>query len=75
MNDNLTARIGINDLLFTSPWRGDTQFGDLTINGSGGSDSRQLRFSLNYTFGSNEIKQARKRKTGIEDEQDRIQSN
>ncbi len=75
MNDNITARIALNDLLFTSPWRGDTTFGDLTINGSGGYDSRQLRFSVNYVFGSNEIKQARKRKTGIEDEQGRIQDN
>ncbi|MEM7187159.1 MAG: TonB-dependent receptor [Bacteroidota bacterium] len=72
MDDNLTARIALSDVLYTNPWRGDTQFGTLSINGDGGSDSRQLRFSLNYNFGRKEIKKARKRKTGIEAEKNRI---
>ncbi|MBT8261175.1 MAG: TonB-dependent receptor family protein [Bacteroidia bacterium] len=71
-NDRMTARIAFSDILYTIPWRGETQFGDLSIMGDGGSDSRQVRFSLNYNFGRSEIKKARKRKTGIEDEQNRI---
>ncbi|TYA92301.1 TonB-dependent receptor domain-containing protein [Seonamhaeicola marinus] len=72
MNDKITARLGFNDVFFTSPWRGDTQFGDLIINGDGGGDSRQIRFNLSYKLGSNDIKKARKRKTGLEDEKNRI---
>ena len=72
LDDGLTARLAFSDILYTIPWRGSTQFGDLRIDGSGGSDSRQVRFSLNYNFGRNEIKKARKRKTGIEEEQNRI---
>ena len=72
LDDALTARLAFSDILYTIPWRGSTQFGNLRIDGSGGSDSRQVRFSLNYNFGSNEIKKARKRKTGIEEEQNRI---
>ncbi len=72
MDDKITARLSFNDVLFTSPWRGITEFGNLTINGNGGGDSRQVRFNLSYNFGSNEVKKARKRKTGLEDEKNRI---
>ncbi|MEX0288231.1 MAG: TonB-dependent receptor [Flavobacteriaceae bacterium] len=73
-DDRFTARLAVNDILFTSPWRGVTQFGDLFINGSGGSDSRRVAFSLTYDFGRSEIKKARDRKTGLEDERGRIGS-
>ena len=72
-DNKLTARLGFNDILFTSPWQGSTQFGDLRIDGNGGNDSRQVRFNLTYNFGRDEIKKARKRETGIEDEKSRIQ--
>ena len=72
--DRLTARLSFNDILYTVPWRGTTQFGDLFIDGSGGSDSRQVAFSLNYNFGRSEIKKARRRKTGLEDEKSRIEN-
>jgi len=72
LDNKLTARLALNDVLFTSPWRGDTQFGDLIINGNGGSDSRQIRFNLSYNFGRVDIKKARNRNTGIEDEKNRI---
>ncbi|NQX78815.1 TonB-dependent receptor [Gilvibacter sp.] len=73
-NDKLTLRVAGSDILFTSPWQGVTEFGDLIIDGSGGSDSRQFRLSLNYNFGSDEVKKARKRKTAIEDESGRIEN-
>lgn len=73
-DDKLTARLAFNDILYTSPWQGDTEFGDLIINGSGGNDSRQVRFNLSYNFGRNEIKKARDRNTGLEDEKNRIGS-
>jgi len=71
-DDKLTARLSFNDVLFTSPWQGTTEFGNLIINGDGGSDSRQVRFNLAYNFGRNEIKKARKRDTGLNDEKNRI---
>ncbi len=73
-NDKLTARLAFNDILYTIPWSGTTQFGDLFIDGSGGSDSRQVAFSLTYDFGRDEIKKARNRKTGLEDENNRIEN-
>ncbi|GGI57965.1 TonB-dependent receptor domain-containing protein [Winogradskyella haliclonae] len=71
-DDQLTARLSFNDVLFTSPWEGVTEFGNLRINGDGGSDSRQVRFNLTYNFGRNEIKKARKRNTGLDAEKNRI---
>lgn len=71
--DRLTARLAFNDILYTVPWRGTTQFGSLFIDGSGGSDSRQMAFALTYNFGRDEIKKARNRKTGLEEERGRIE--
>ena len=71
-NDALTTKLAFNDVLYTSPWSGDTQYGDLYIQGRGGSDSRNVVFSLSYNFGSQEIKKARNRKTGLEEESGRI---
>ena len=73
-NDKFTARLAFNDILFTSPWQGDTQFGNLIINGDGGNDSRQVRLNLTYNFGRNEIKKAKKRTIGLEDEKNRLGS-
>ncbi len=72
-NDQITMRIAANDILYTSNWRGDTTFGDLYIDGNGGWESRNVVFNVSYTFGSNEVKAARKRETGLEDESSRIQ--
>jgi hypothetical protein len=74
LGDKLTTRLSFNDILYTIPWQGTNQFGDLFIDGSGGSDSRQVAFSVSYDFGRDEIKKARSRKTGLEDEKDRIEN-
>ncbi|MGC1473897.1 MAG: TonB-dependent receptor [Psychroserpens sp.] len=73
LKDKLTARLGFNDILFTSPWQGTTRFGDLFIDANGGSDSRQIRFNLTYNFGGSDVKKVRQRDTGIENEQKRIE--
>jgi iron complex outermembrane recepter protein len=72
LNDKVSARLAFNDVFFTSFWRGNTQFGDLKINGRGGWESRQIRLNLSYNFGNNQVKSARNRKTGLEDEKGRI---
>ncbi|WP_340202565.1 TonB-dependent receptor domain-containing protein [Ascidiimonas sp. W6] len=71
-DNKFTVRLAANDLFFTAPWRGDTQFGDLFIRGNGGYDSRQFSINISYNFGRKEVKAARKRKTGIENEKNRI---
>ncbi|WP_075341049.1 outer membrane beta-barrel family protein [Tenacibaculum agarivorans] len=67
-----TGKISVNDVLYTTPWNGTTQFGDLFIDGRGGSDSRNVNFHIRYSFGNSDVKKARKRKGGLEDEKERI---
>jgi hypothetical protein len=67
-----TAKVTVNDVLYTIPWRGVTQFGDLHIEGRGGSDSRNVNFYLQYSFGNNDVKDSKNRKGGVEDEKSRI---
>ncbi|MEM6965502.1 MAG: TonB-dependent receptor [Bacteroidota bacterium] len=71
MNDRLSVRIAGSDILFTSFWRADYRFGDLYIDGSGGWESRQVKVNVSYRFGRNEIKQSRKRNTGLQEESQR----
>lgn len=74
LSKKLNVRLAFSDILFTSPWHGDTQFGDLAIRGDGGYDSRQVRLNVSYKFGSDSVKKMRERSTGLEDEQNRLGS-
>jgi outer membrane receptor protein involved in Fe transport len=74
LNKKLNARLAFSDVLFTSPWRANAVFRDLVITGNGGNDSRQVRFNLSYNFGSEQVKKARARSTGLEEEKNRIGS-
>ena len=71
-SNKMTAKLAFNDVLYTSRWWGTTQFPDLNISANGGWDSRRVSFTLSYNFGRKEVKKARKRKTGIEGEKDRV---
>ncbi len=72
LREKVSARLAFSDVFFTSYWRGDTQFGDLKIRGKGGWESRQVRLNFSYNFGNNQVKSARNRSTGLEDEKGRI---
>lgn len=74
MDDQLTVRVSMSDILFTSPWEADMRFGDLYIDGTGGWESRQVRVNISYAFGNQNVKKARNRKTGSEDEKSRLES-
>jgi iron complex outermembrane recepter protein len=70
-NDKLSLRLAGNDILFTSFWKANLQYGGLSVVGSGGWESRKVAVSLSYNFGNKDVKKERKRKTGLEDEQKR----
>ena len=71
-NEKISARLAFGDVFFSSPWRGNMTYGDLKIRGRGGWESQQVRFNFSYKFGNNQVKSARKRETGLEDEKGRI---
>lgn len=70
--ESWSANLAVNDVLFTSFWTADTRYANISIDGTGGNDSRQVSLSLNYNFGHSDVKAQRKRETGLEEERNRI---
>jgi iron complex outermembrane recepter protein len=74
-NDKGELRLRMGDLLGTSRWKGENIFTPgLKMTASGRWESQTLTLNLSYRFGSNEVKASRQRKTGLEDEKNRVKS-
>ncbi len=71
LNDRLNAKLSVNDLFYESGWDGVSSFDGLESRGSGRWDSRRATLSLSYRFGNENVK-SRKRKTGLEEEAERV---
>ncbi len=67
-----TIKISVTDIFHTNPWTATSDFGGLYIKGSGSWESQTVRLSFTYRFGSNQVKAARQRQTGLETEAKRI---
>jgi iron complex outermembrane recepter protein len=66
-------RLRFGDILRTAGWGGNAVFVpglDMTANGTWEARTTTLNFS--YRFGSSDVKAARQRKTGLEDEKNRV---
>ena len=61
----------VSDVFKTNKWGGQVLFGALDMNINGGWDSRRLRLNFSYLFGNNQVKKARNRKTGLDEEKKR----
>lgn len=72
LNKKATIKLSVTDVLFTEYWRSESDFAGLKVKGKGTNESRTFRISFSYRFGSNDIKQNRDRKTGLESEKGRI---
>lgn len=72
LNKKATLKLSMTDIFYTSPWHAESDFGGLYIRGNGNWESRTFRVSFSYRFGSNQIKSARQRQTGLESESKRI---
>jgi len=64
--------LSIDDIFKTNVWSGESTFGGLYMDVSGGWDSRRARLTFNYNFGKEINSKSRNRRTGLEDEQNRI---
>ncbi|MEO6547012.1 MAG: TonB-dependent receptor [Ferruginibacter sp.] len=67
-----TVKVTVTDVFKTNPWTAISDFGGTYIKGGGAWESRTARLSFSWRFGSNEIKNSRERKTGLESEAKRI---
>jgi iron complex outermembrane receptor protein len=69
---NLKA--SVSDIFQTMRWEGISNFAGQYLRVGGGWESRQLKLNFTYRFGSAQIKAARQRKTGLDDENKRVGS-
>jgi hypothetical protein len=69
---NLKA--SLTDVFKTMQWAGVSNFAGQYLRASGGWDSRQFKLNFTYRFGSTQITEARQRKTGLEDESQRVKT-
>jgi outer membrane receptor protein involved in Fe transport len=74
LDDRATLKISFSDIFNTQKWAGESTYGDLYIRGGGEWESQQIRINFSYLIGNSQVKSARKRSTGLEDEQRRIKS-
>ena len=72
-NGRGNLRISLSDIFKSNEWSGVSRFGELFLDTDGGWDSRRFRVNFSYLFGNNQVK-VRKRKSGLEDESNRIKS-
>jgi outer membrane receptor protein involved in Fe transport len=68
-----TVKLTATDIFATAQtWHLHSNFGGLDLRGDGTNESRTVRLSFTYRFGSNQIKSARQRQTSLENESKRI---
>ena len=72
-NNNASIKIGFTDLLQTARWKGESSsIPGLVFKANGRWESQRLNVNFNYRFGNSNVKSERQRKTGLEDEKNRI---
>jgi len=69
-----TIRASVSDIFRTMRWKGETNFTGTYSVASGRWESRLFKINFTYRFGNNQVKAARQRKTGIDDESKRANS-
>jgi hypothetical protein len=73
LNDKGELRLRVGDVLGTAGWGGENLFTPgLKMLANGTWESQTVTLNFSYRFGSSEVKGARQRKTGLEDEKNRV---
>lgn len=67
-----TVRLNVNDVFNNRRFRGEYTTTNREVSLANRWDSRQIRVSFTYRFGNSNVKEARKRRTGLEDELNRV---
>ncbi len=70
--DNATLKLTFSDVLHTARGGYHSEYAGIATDLRFKFEGRMLRVNFNYRFGSNEIKAARDRRSGSEDEQNRV---
>jgi hypothetical protein len=67
-------KASVSDIFKTMSWGGVSQFAGQYLHAYGNWESRQFRLNFTYRFGNTQVKAARQRKLGSEEEGKRVQS-
>ena len=70
-----TAKVSVSDIFKLMKWSGTSKFAGVDGSAHGNWESRQLKLFFTYRFGSNQVKSARQRNTGLDEEKKRANSN
>ncbi|WP_315819791.1 outer membrane beta-barrel protein [Paraflavitalea speifideaquila] len=69
-----TVKIAVSDMFKTMKWKGTSEYANQYTRANGNWESRQFKINFTYRFGNNQVKAARQRNTGLEDENKRANS-
>ena len=72
LKGNGTLKASVSDIFNTLHWSSTSEFAGQFVRASGGFESRQFKLNFTYRFGNTQVKAARQRKTGDEDESKRV---
>jgi hypothetical protein len=75
MNKKLRIRLSMDDIFLTNHWEGRLQYQNVNLNVVNHYLSRRAAFTVNYNFGNQQVKSARKRSTATDDIKNRAGSN
>lgn len=67
-------KVSVSDIFQTLRWKGESRFAGQYTVASGNFESRQFKVNFTYRFGNMQVKAARQRKTGVDDESKRVGS-
>jgi outer membrane receptor protein involved in Fe transport len=74
LDNKLNIRLSLNDLFNSRTQRLSTTYQNMNLNFKEKGESQVGRITLSYRFGKNEVKAARRRSTGLEDEANRMKN-
>jgi hypothetical protein len=69
-----TVKVSVSDVFHTLHWSATSDFAGQVLHATGNFESRQLKLYFTLRFGNTQVKAARQRKTGDEDESKRVGS-
>ncbi|HTQ26977.1 MAG TPA: outer membrane beta-barrel protein [Puia sp.] len=65
-------KASVSDIFNSFHWNATSNFAGQYLNAKGGFESRQLKLYFTYRFGNTQVKAARQRKTGADEENQRV---
>lgn len=74
LKGNGTVKASVSDIFNTLRWSSTSSFAGQYLAAKGSFESRQFKLYFSYRFGNIQVKAARQRKTGAEDENKRVSS-